>query len=75
MELDDETVNKMILDRPPTSQDVINQLPLEYYLPEGMTHPKLIIQHGSSEVLEINKPGSSDKESRRLWNDTFTPSC
>ena len=73
MQLDDETVNKMILDRPPTYQDVINQLPLEYYLPEGMSLPETIIQHGSSEVLETDESGGFDKESRRPWNDTFLP--
>lgn len=74
MQLDDEiTLSKMILDKPPTYQDLINQLPLEYYLPEGMTLPEPIIQHGSSEVIETDDSDNFDKESRRPWNDTFLP--
>ena len=72
-QLDDEaTVNKIILDRPPTYQDVVNQLPLEYYLPEGMSLPEPIIQQASSEVLET-ETDNFDKEIRRPWNDSFLP--
>jgi len=71
---DDEiAMNKIILDRPPTYTDVVDQLPLEYYLPEGMTLPEPIIQHGSSEVLETDETNNFDKESRRPWNDAFLP--
>ena len=73
MQLDDEAVNKMILDKPPVYKDVIDQLPLEYYLPEGMTLPEPIVQHGSSEVLDTDDSGGIDKENRRPWNDTFLP--
>ena len=72
---DDEiAVNKMILDKPPSYQEVITHLPLEYYLPEGMTLPEPIIRHGSSEVLENDETTNSfNKDSRRPWNDTFLP--
>ena len=74
MQLDNEVaLTKIILDKPPTYQDVINLLPLEYYLPEGMSLPEPIIQHGSSEVLDSDDTGSFDKETRRPWNDTFLP--
>ena len=71
--LDDEATSKIILDKPPTYHDVVNQLPLEYYLPEGMSLPEPIIQHASSEVLETGETDGIDKESRRPWNDTFLP--
>lgn len=70
---DEVAVNKMILDRPPTYNDVIDQLPLEYYLPEGMSLPEPIIQHGSSEVLETSESNGFDEQTRRPWNDTFLP--